>query len=153
MQPTTLHLTKVIDGKLLKLGVCANCPEAVALKGSKGFDLIEDTSGVKQTLLPSDSRIKCPNCGLTPADFKEFGRLGCSNCFDVFAVKLEPLYKKLHNGDTHIGKAPRGHKRSVSVEEIEALKKRLREYVDREEYELAAVVRDQIKSLEEAPSE
>ncbi|MDQ8201518.1 UvrB/UvrC motif-containing protein [Pelagicoccus sp. SDUM812003] len=148
--PTTLHLTKVVNGKVYKLGVCANCPEAAAIQSGVGWDLL-DTPAVAPVSNPSQSGSrKCPDCGLTPADFKEYGRLGCPTCYEVFQEKLEPLLKTLHRGVTHLGKAPRGRRRSISPEEIEALKRRMDEHVSREEYELAAVVRDQLKSLEES---
>lgn len=149
-KPTTLHLTKVIGGKVHKIGLCSNCPEAKALKGGVGWDLL-DTPGVSLKVKDfGGGGVKCSNCGLTPKDFKEYGRLGCSHCYDVFEVKLTPLIKNLHKGTAHVGKVPRGKRRAVTPEELEALKRRLDEHVSREEYELAAVVRDQIKSLEES---
>lgn len=146
--PTTLHLTKVVNGKLFKMGVCGNCPQAKALKEGVGWDLM-DSPAVKPVMsLKDESAIKCPDCGLTPADFKEYGRLGCPSCYEVFEEKLSPLLKTLHSGTTHLGKVPKGRQRVVSKEEIEALKRRMDEHVSREEYEMAAVVRDQLRSLE-----
>lgn len=147
-EPTTLHVTKIVDGKVSKIGVCSSCPHKSALKSSVGFDLIDGGAASKPSPSASESSIACPHCGLTPADFKEYGRLGCSRCYDVFSEKLSPLFMKLHDHSEHLGKVPRGKRRVVSPEQIEALKRRLREHVSREEYELAASVRDQLKSLE-----
>lgn len=147
-KPITLHLTKVIDGKVWKVGLCSACPEAVALKSSVGFDLIEGASGAAVKELSPGDNLACPNCGLRPEDFKESGRLGCGQCYEVFADRLETLLGKLHSGAEHLGKTPRGRRREVSPEKIAALKRRLDEHVSREEYELAAVVRDQLKALE-----
>ena len=146
--PTTLHLTKVIDGEAHKLGLCSGCPNAKQLKGGVGWNLFESPEPAGKAALSSDGGARCPNCGLTPADFKEHGRLGCPQCYEVFEAKLTPLIASLHRGSCHVGKAPRGKRRSVSPEQIEALKKRLDEHVSREEYEMAAVVRDQLRSLE-----
>lgn len=146
--PTTLHLTKVIDGEALKIGLCSNCPNAKQLKDGVGWDLLDGPKPAIQTCLSSVGGARCPGCGLTPADFKEHGRLGCARCYEAFEAKLTPLLKNLQRGTCHVGKAPRGKRRSVSPEQIEALKKRLDEHVSREEYEMAAVVRDQLRSLE-----
>ena len=147
-KPVHLHLSKVIDGEVTKIGVCKDCAHAKAYLESNGFDLIEGGKGVEKLKLPASSKVSCPSCGLTPADFKESGRLGCPSCYEVYAEKLEPLYRKLHKGASHLGKSPKGQKRQVTFEELDALRKRMEEHVSREEYELAAVVRDQIKSLE-----
>ncbi len=129
------------------MGVCSNCPNAKAFKEGLAWDLIDSENGGKQPRLPKGNERACPGCGLTPADFKEHGRLGCSKCYETFDSNLAPVINKLHRGSCHLGKAPKGKKRSVSPEEIADLKRRLDEYVSREEYEMAAVVRDQIKSL------
>ena len=146
-QPATIHVTKVIGDQVLKLGVCAACPHAAKLKTGVAFDLIEGGEASVMQELPSESKVACPSCGLTPADFKEHGRLGCPQCYEVFSEKLSPLLLKLHGNSEHFGKAPHGRQRVISQEQIETLKRRLNEHVAREEYELAAVVRDQLKAL------
>lgn len=129
------------------MGVCSDCPKAKELQQGVAWDIIGPEDGGKKPKSPHLNDRACTGCGLTPADFKETGRLGCPKCYEIFEAKLEPVIKKLHKGESHVGKVPKGQERSVSPEEIAALKRRLDEYVSREEYEMAAVVRDQIKSL------
>lgn len=145
--PASIHLTKVVDGEAVKLGICSNCPKAQAYKQGVAWDLIDAENGGMQPRLPKENERACPGCGLTPADFKEHGRLGCPKCYETFEGKLSSVINKLHRGESHLGKVPRGKKRIVSPEEIAALKRRLDEYVSREDYEMAAVVRDQIQAL------
>ncbi len=145
--PTSIHVTKVVDGEAVKMGLCANCPNAIAYKQGVAWDLIDAENGGKQPKLPRENERACPGCGLTPADFKEHGRLGCSKCYETFEGKLSSVINKLHRGGSHLGKVPGGKKRVVSPQEIENLKRRLDEYVSREEYEMAAVVRDKLKAL------
>lgn len=144
----SIHITKVVDGAAVKLGVCANCPKAQELKAGVCWDLVDTENGGKQPKGPKANERACMGCGLTPGDFKESGRLGCPKCYETFEAKLTQVITKLHRGRTHRGKAPGGQKREVSVEEIAALKRRLEEYVSREEYEMAAAVRDQINALD-----
>ncbi|WP_309028398.1 UvrB/UvrC motif-containing protein [Pelagicoccus enzymogenes] len=145
--PTSIHLTKVVDGAAAKMGVCSQCPKAKAYQEGMAWDLIDEENGGQQPKLPKENQRACPGCGLTPSDFKEHGRLGCSRCYETFEAKLEPVINKLHRGGYHLGKVPGGKKRVVSPAEIADLKRRLDEHVSREEYEMAAVVRDQIKEL------
>lgn len=150
-KPTHVHISKVIGGKVTKLGFCKDCPYSKPYTESCGYDIIDSTEAEKKALSidsATGSGTACPSCGLRPEDFKEYGRLGCPTCYEVYAEKLEPLYAKLHNGAEHLGKTPKGQQRSISPEQLEALKRRMEEHVNREEYELAAVVRDQIRSLE-----
>lgn len=146
--PPKFHLTKVVNGEAVKIGMCTSCPKVQELKQETGWDLIgkEDGGSLPKPLSGKDKA--CPECGLTPAHFKESGRLGCPQCYEFFEPNLASVIQKLHRGSTHLGKAPKGQRRHVSLEEIEALRKRLDEHVSREEYEMAAVVRDQLKSLE-----
>lgn len=144
----TLHLSKVVDGKLVKLALCAKCPKAAQAKAGWGWDLIDASEGAPEPSRPRLNESACPGCGLTAADFKETGRLGCARCYETFEDKLEGVIRKLHRGSTHLGKAPRGRRKVVSREEIAALKRRLQEHVNREEFEMAAAVRDQLRSLE-----
>lgn len=146
--PTSIHITKVVDGEAVKMNVCSNCPKAKALKDGVAWDLVDAENGGKQPRAPKENQRACPGCGLTPADFKEHGRLGCSTCYDTFESKLSTVIGKLHRGSTHLGKAPGGRKRTVTPEEIAALRRQLDEYVSREDYEMAAVVRDQINALD-----
>lgn len=147
-QPATLHLTKIVNGQMHKLALCAACPQAAQVKSAIAFDLIDLPSAPAVTVSRGDGPARCPSCGLTPSDFKELGRLGCGRCYEVFDEKLSPMLGRLHNGAAHRGKAPKGKRREISLEELAQLKRRLEEYVSREEYELAAVVRDQIRQLE-----
>ncbi len=147
-QPTTLHLTKIVDGQVFKLDLCAVCPQAKRVKSEIGFDLVEGGAPVALAPRSAESKLACPGCGLTPGDFKESGRLGCSRCYETFEEKLSPLFMKLHESSEHVGKAPQGKRKAASPEQIELLRRRLRELVSREEYELAATVRDQLKALE-----
>ena len=146
--PTSIHITKVVDGEAVKMGLCANCPKALELKQGASWDLVDAENGGKQPRLPKENDRACPSCGLTPGDFKEQGRLGCAKCYETFEGKLSSVIKKLHRGESHVGKVPAGKRREVSAEEIAALKRRLDEYVSREDYEMAAVVRDQISALD-----
>jgi len=130
------------------MGVCANCPKAKELQQGVTWDIVDSEDGGKKPKAPKLNERACTGCGLTPSDFKEHGRLGCPKCYEVFEAKLEPVIRKLHKGDSHVGKVPKGCEREVSPEELANLKRRLDEYVSREEYEMAAVVRDQIKALE-----
>ena len=85
---------------------------------------------------------------------------GCENCYKVFANKLDIVLKKLHGNNRHVGKklilTP--EKRVVTTRKkrknkIDELKEKLQECIKNEEYEKAAIIRDEIKKLEAKENE
>jgi protein arginine kinase activator len=96
--------------------------------------------------------LRCENCGLTFAQYREQSLLGCPGCYQAFEQPFGPLFERAHEGGTHhIGKVPRragvGEQRQL---QLLRLRKRLSEAVAAEDYELAAHLRDEVRRLEEA---
>ena len=94
--------------------------------------------------------LKCPSCGFTQADFKKTGRLGCAECYTTFAEGLEGLLKSMHKGTKHVGKVPQPlqhHKHYA--EKLGKLQQQLEKAVAEEDFEQAAVLRDEIKQARE----
>src|SRR5262249_17523073 len=93
----------------------------------------------------------CPHCGLRFAEFRNNGRLGCPNDYEVFREELMPLFENIHGETEHKGKMPRRQPRSGPARtELVQLRKQLQQAVTREDYEEAARIRDKIKNLEQA---
>ena len=96
------------------------------------------------------SDLKCPSCGFTHADFKKTGRLGCADCYTTFAEGLEGLLKSMHKGTKHVGKVPQQlQQHKDCVEKLKTLQKQLEKAVADEDFEQAAVLRDEIKQTRE----
>jgi protein arginine kinase activator len=92
----------------------------------------------------------CPVCGLSFADVRSTGRLGCANCYTAFKRGLLPLLDKIHGQTEHRGKVPaQAHRRQERQRQVVELRRRLNEAIQKEAYEDAARLRDEIYSLEE----
>ena len=67
----------------------------------------------------------------------------------AYKVCMLALLKRIHGGESHAGKMPEGpgeeHRRK---QQVRMLKRRLARLVEREAYEEAARLRDEIRSLE-----
>ena len=115
-------------------------------------DLLAGLSDLGKTSaagIKEDLRLKCGACGLSYEDFKKIGRLGCSGCYDAFRKYLIPLLKRIHGSNKHYGKMPLGQARPVELKsELEELKAKLQQAIQKEEFEEAARLRDTIKDLE-----
>jgi protein arginine kinase activator len=90
--------------------------------------------------------VKCPRCGFTQADFKKAGRLGCPDCYKTFSDALEGLLKTMHKGTRHVGKVPESLRQSRDLaDRLKTLQKKLAKAIEAEDFEEAAILRDEIK--------
>ena len=102
--------------------------------------------------------LACTVCGTTFQSYRKTGRLGCASCYEQFGQHLFPELALIHHGSVHCGKTPpetteQWQDPAVSERinmrrELEELRKGLDESVRREEFELAAELRDRIASIE-----
>jgi protein arginine kinase activator len=93
--------------------------------------------------------VKCVTCGLTYADFKRMGRLGCGGCYTSFKKYLGPLLKRIHGLSQHVGKSPLKIPTAVKKKtDLQDLRLKLAKAIEMEEFEEAARIRDQIKETE-----
>ena len=147
----TVHLTQIVNSKMLKVDLCEACSKAKGVQESAGFslaDLLVGLGSVEE--IRAESRdVRCPVCGFTQADFKKTGRLGCSACWEAFDAGLSSLLKAMHKSDRHVGKVPGKAAHTIVVsEKIKELAQELAKAVSAEKYEDAARLRDQIRQLE-----
>lgn len=157
-RPAAVTMTEVYDGKQVQMHLC---PECAAQKGVGFFNLggasLPKLLGsffgfgpinMGQVQQPAVSK-SCQNCNISLHTIGQHGRLGCSQCYEVFREQLEPTLRRIHGNTVHTGKLPaRGAKRIKLQKEIEQLKSQLQSAVANEQYEKAAELRDTIKNLE-----
>ena len=91
----------------------------------------------------------CPNCGMTLAQFRQHGNLGCEACYQTFEAMLEPLIERAHAGGTHhLGRKPSRFEDRIDLRELRMkLVRELDEAVAAEQYERAAKLRDRLHGL------
>ena len=149
----TVHLTEIVDEQMTELHLCEECARHKSVEMEQQFGLSDLLAGLAEFEKPVREKeatsIKCPNCGLTYADFKKIGRLGCGDCYTTFRKYLGPLLKRIHGSSLHFGKAPRRPLRAKDKEAgLEQLRLKLQKAIDTEAFEEAARIRDQIRGLE-----
>lgn len=149
----TVHLTEIVDNEMSELHLCEECAREKSVQMEQHFglsDLLAGLADFGSALETTAARgKKCPNCGLSYADFKKIGRLGCSECYRVFREFLAPLLKRIHGSTQHLGKTPvKAAKVTRLTSELEGLKAKLQKAIQLEEFEEAAKLRDKIRELE-----
>ena len=92
---------------------------------------------------------ECPVCGISFFEFRNTGRLGCPYDYAHFEADLVPLLVNIHDKTEHCGKRPR---RAAATADSQAqmiqLRRDMEEAVEKEDYETASQIRDQLKRIE-----
>jgi protein arginine kinase activator len=152
-----IHLTQIVNEQVTTLHLCERCAaeKGVDSPGSTPKTPLGTFLAAMGQELPEQapaprSGENCPRCGGTLQDFRESGRLGCSECYRTFEVPLRDLLRRLHGSTHHMGEryadreatppAPKGH--------AAELREQLRLAVETENFELAAELRDRLRVLE-----
>ncbi len=184
-----VHLRQSVNGQVTEYALCSHCAEQLGVGGMfadfgsfggfGGLGLMggfEPFGGLESLLggmfgqskaktLPKITR--CKVCGSSFDDISARGKVGCAECYELFADRLAPSIDRLHNRARHVGKLPgrpsaAGEKAKPAApapkaapaaekappETLESLRVQLRAAVAAEEYEKAAVLRDRIKEME-----
>ena len=146
-----IKYTEIVGDAVTNLYMCETCPEYH--RRMKGGDKIESPSKLEGALA-------CGNCGTSMDSVRMGNRVGCSTCYDVFeeiifhelqsASKIPARLKRFQkSAPMHIGRAPGDFKEATAMMKYVALNEALSDTLKVENYEQAAVLRDQIKELTE----
>lgn len=172
----TVFYTEIMNGTKKEQYLCEECAAkstSLRLKtpfGGKEFSLGGLISSLLEEAMPKEENeseeegqtaqvgkdIICPECGMSYAKFKEEGILGCPSCYQKFGRVLLRDIRSLQGTDTHTGKHPKHfvtrkmpahvQKESFSLDEAQKLSLKLEQALEREDYELAAQLRDELRA-------
>lgn len=151
-----IHVQQIMGNDTVEVHLCENCAHDRGI--SRRDDKIELSlsqlltglvdSGVNE---PPKEKDSCPGCGMKIEEFRKEGLLGCAECYTSFGEEIRNLYKKISGTTRHQGKIPARLKTvKALIIDREKLKTQLDEAVNREDYEAAAVLRDQIRAIEQS---
>ncbi|MEI6437939.1 MAG: UvrB/UvrC motif-containing protein [Candidatus Omnitrophota bacterium] len=175
----TVHLTEIVDGKAAEMHLCEDCARDQSQHMEQQFGLADLLAGLTDfgkhvPEVPKESLL-CPACGLSYEDFRKFGRFGCAKCYVAFTEHLKTLLKKIHGSNIHLGKklagvVPEAAPSKIKVVTVEpqvpapalsaaplppgvetadSLRIKMHQAIEKEDFELAASLRDKIRELEQ----
>ncbi len=171
----TVRYSENINGEKRELMLCEKCSKELGIENMdfnipinfSSFlgDFFEDYSNETLGLFPEFENVKelkCKNCNTTYDEFLDSGKFGCSNCYDVFSSRIDPILKNIHGANMHVGRRGKllstnkideqkvenkENKKEVKEDKKDILKKQLEEAIKEERYEDAAKLRDEINKL------
>ncbi len=155
----TTHIKTTVNGKLTEIYLCPDCAREQGyahLFDDWGFSSL--MSGLLGAAAPQRQVQKCPSCGQSFEEISRSGKIGCAECYKTFRSQLLPMIQRVHGTARHKGKVPGGsalqvvdtNKQMVAVEtsQIDEKKRLLQKAIEAQNFEQAAVLRDEIKELE-----
>ncbi len=151
----TVHLTEIVNEQMTELHLCEVCANQKGAQVESHFGLSDLLSGLAEfgkTQEAEEATVKaCAVCGMTYDDFRKVGRLGCAECYQTFKRSLGSLLKRIHGSPIHVGKSPARLIKpgKAAKTELLELKRKLERAIEREEFEEAARLRDQIRRAEQ----
>ncbi|WP_163971916.1 UvrB/UvrC motif-containing protein [Oceanobacillus halotolerans] len=162
-RPATLHFTQVINGNKTEVHVCEVCAKEKGymtypeegyslhhlLSGLFNFDSSQMGSQQESSFTKKDE-LQCPKCEMTLSEFKRVGKFGCAECYHTFAGRLDPIFRRVHSGNTkHHGKIPKRKGGNLHLKkQVQEYKANLQQLIADEAFEEAAKIRDKIKELQ-----
>lgn len=157
----TVHLTKIINNQKNTINLCEDCASNYhnfSLFNDGNFSihkllasLLGDPSSHENNLVSYHQLgQQCPQCQSDYAEFRKKGKLSCSNCYEEFKKYINPMVKRIHGSNQHQGKVPKRTGHSYKMKrDLDKLRSKLKALIEQEEFEEAAIVRDEIRQLEQ----
>lgn len=161
-----IHIQEISAAGKKIINLCNECaakhPQAadpLLQLGSLGFGaVLENIQKISSDLLKQKNKTEnsslCPKCGWDLRKMEENGGLlGCAECYKTFDSVLRKVITNIHRSRIHTGKRPGKNKTEPSElhqEKLRKLEADLQDAIQSEEYERAAVIRDEIASLKKS---
>lgn len=165
----TILIKQSVNGKEREYALCQDCMMELGLVNSFGLDL-DNYLGAGfvspqkfSSYNPSNTAnnynsgvfvpgIKepqvCRHCNTTLDEIRKKGRLGCSYCYETFEEQLGQVFRRIQSGDKHRGRRIAESKEKSEMNKLHALNEELqmkiKDAVEKEDYESAAKWKAQI---------
>ena len=158
-KPATFHITELTQPSgPIKIHLCEEHARVYLSQGSEESatsalaNMLAKQLKLEQTAeqLAKLDKKTCPMCGISFAEFRQSGRLGCAYDYVHFRKDIEPLLLNIHGSEQHRGKRPaRSSGAPDRQHRLLQFRKEMQAAVKKEDYERASQVRDVIQRIED----
>ncbi|MDX1945718.1 MAG: UvrB/UvrC motif-containing protein [Pirellulaceae bacterium] len=157
-KPATFHITELTGPEPQEVHLCEGCAKTYLTQGDGPPSPAAPTLAAvlakqlklgqaAEELSKLDQRA-CPKCGITFYEFRNQGRLGCPHDYSFFERELTPLIMNIHGETKHTGKRPQSAAPSTAEQtERIRLRREMKQAIDKEDYERAGQLRDELRRL------
>ena len=145
-----MHMKRIINGRAAEVHLCSDCARSLGYgEAFSGFGL-GFSDFLSDFLLKgehSSNGTRCPFCNKSFEEIAEDGKMGCAECYAVFYDRLLPSLNKIHGKTAYMGSKPQNGSVKTKTLTLQELKLALNEAVERQDFELAATLRDKINEI------
>jgi len=160
----SVYIKTIVNNQQTQLHLCPQCAAELGYTGTSNnpfsafsheFDTAFESFPFGNLFASPEKKIfdkpqSCPLCGSTINDIRRTGRAGCANCYTMFDYALDPIIRKIHGLAAHTGNIPKSAGAVLSSKRhLDDLKAQLKTAIANEDYESAARLRDEIRSMEQ----
>ncbi len=163
-----IHLSQTRQGKTSEHHFCESCAQEYGISmnlqdyvgnigslfGTNSLNsssVFDTTGGIPAFGSATPQNTACANCGQSFDDFRRSGLFGCSLCYEAFADRLDPLMRRVQGSTRHIGRkvcqSADQQEQSMLRNKMIDVKKLLQRSIDEEDYEKAALLRDELHAM------
>ena len=146
----TVYIKNNINGNISESRMCQSCANINSLSGHNlsGFDLFNAVNFGQLSPDYNAERKTCKLCGANFAQLVKSGKIGCGECYQTFKSELSPTVMKMHGRAKHTGKVPKNLEAKIGLKrKLDELNIKLKNMVEMQNFEEAAVIRDEINNL------
>ena len=147
----TYHSRSNINGKVSEVHLCEECLEQSHYNPLSIFsdELFSFESPMFRLFEGKTENQECTKCGTKFSQIINTSRVGCGDCYRQYKDSLIRVIDSLNYGDKHIGKTLDTIKTNPIEDKIQKLEKKLKQAVEKENYEEAAIIKKEIIALKE----
>ncbi len=159
-KPIRIIYKEIVGDSILSTEMCADCP---LLQQRLHGRVLKDKNGQTE----SEMGLCCGHCRTTLESVRTGNPLGCKECYEVFAdllisdlIAANRISPRLDKAlaikkaqPLHTGKSPNTSTSIPPSSRLTTLNEALKEALQRENYEQAAWLRDQIKTINDKTSD
>lgn len=157
--PAVMHYVTVINGQKKETDLCVSCAKKLGLASFSPFSFGDLFAHAAREAPP---QVACSACGMTIAQMKKSGVVGCEQCYKDLYRGIEPILNSVQKTLQHVGRTPVGHAsgnlprpgetatpaQPREMSEEEKLKAELNRAVAEERFEEAAKIRDTLRAMQ-----
>ena len=151
-------ISVMMGGQITQRHLCADCMAKLNMNLAAGnvkhllSAIMSAITGAEEAesapaVDPADD-VVCERCNTTLSQFTKSGKLGCPHCYTAFREQLTPMLQQIHGRVQHAGRKPLDDEAAQRRRSVyDRLTRQLEQAVAVEDFETAAVLRDQLRHL------
>ena len=157
-------ISVMMGGQITQRHLCADCMAKMNMNLAAGnvkhllsaimsaiSGSVEEAAASATEEAEEAAAIVCERCGTSLSQFTKSGKLGCPNCYQAFREQLTPMLQQIHGRVQHAGRKPLDDEAAQRRRAVyDRLSRQLEQAVAMEDFETAAVLRDQLRQLSNA---